>query len=465
MVIETFTNPILGITLDTAKGKIYWGDNNTLRRANLNGTTNERVGATPSGDWIFSVFLDPTNGILFWADISSGQINRTALPRFDVLATGVARGADIELLFSSAQTVEKVYWSDWDFELMDPYTGIIACANPDGSGRQNILTGLTSLTGISVDSVARKLYWADIYEQTIYSANLDGTGQAPLVSGGAVGFAIDVEVDPATGRLYWTDIGAGAIRRVDLTGLNLVTIVSGVGQPEGLAIDSAGGRLYWTEDGANRIQRANLDGTDLIDVVMCSTSPAGVDLDAADGMLYWTEGGSLHRKNLSTAVEEQLIGGMFNCSAIALNTGVQGGEGEGEGSTEGQSDLSVTILGSSLVSKNTGDTHVFEVTVVGAIGTVTYQWEKQDQASVFQPLPDGNNPWYLFSSLVSDDSGLYRCSVTDAVTSAPSNTVELVVAGELPAIGLLGLIGVAALLVLLGGMLVRPWAQRTNDPQ
>jgi low density lipoprotein receptor-related protein 5/6 len=463
--ILTTTGPAFGITLDTAKGKIYWGDNTSIRRANLNGTTRERAASSTTGDMIFSVFIDSANQILYYADITSGQINRTVLPRFDVVATGVYGPLDVELLYSATQTVEKVYWSAWDYDAMAPYTGVIACANPDGSGRQNLFTGLTSVTGIAVDNVSRKLYWADPFEQTIYSANLDGTGQAPVVSGSAVGFTADLEVDHAMGRLYWTDMMAGAVRRVDLSGLNLNTILTGLGTPQGLAVDSVGGRLYWTEDNGNLVQRANIDGSNLMVVVFCSSSPASVELDQADGMLYWTQSGTLYRKNLSSSAEEQLIGGVFNCSFIALNTGVQGGEGEGEGSTEGQSDLSVTILGSSLVSKNAGDTHVFEVVVAGAIGAVTYQWEKQDQASVFQPLPDGNNAWYLFPSLILEDSGLYRCSVTDAVGSAPSNTVELAVAAEVPAIGLLGLTGVAALLVLLAGVLLRPRLQRANSPQ
>jgi len=438
--------PMTGaITLDTTKGRIYWtesdGMHSEIRRANLDGTTREVVRpAWGAAIAIVSMFMDGANQILYWASFSDKvQICRTVLPRIDTLVSGLFGPSDVEALFSSARSVEKVFWSAGDPQT--PNSGVIGCVNPDGSGRQEILSGLNSVTGIAVDSLTRRLYWADPLDQAIYSANLDGTGQTNVFSGSEVGVADDLEVDAAMGRVFWTNSDLGTVMRVDLNGLNLYHIAYGVDRLKGLAVDSAGGVVYWAETGAGVIRRANLDGSNRIAVTDWTTGcRAGVELDLTDGMLYWATGRGVYRKSLSGGSAEQVTGNILNASFIALNTG-------------GPASLAAAIPGSSPVSANVGDSHSFEVNVLGATGAITYQWQKEDQADVFQALPNGNTAWYFIPSLDLEDNGRYRCVVTDGVTSVTTNPVELVVAPKVPAAGLLGLMGLVAALALAGGYL------------
>jgi sugar lactone lactonase YvrE len=443
------------ITLDTVRGKIYWaessGESSEIRRANLDGTTKEVV-RSPSWIWtaVSAMFIDGANQILYWTSYSSTmQLCRTVLPQIDTLVSGLVVPCDVEALFTSGRSVEKVYWSSGDPQI--PNSGVIGCINPDGSGRQEILSGLNSVAGIAVDSLTRRLYWADPLGQAIYSANLDGTGQAIIFNGPEVGLADDLEVDAAMGRVFWTNSELGTVMRVDLNGLNLYHIAYGVGQPKGLAVDGAGGVVYWAGTPGGIIQRANLDGSNRVDITDWTIgSGAGLELDATDGMLYWTHRGGVYRKSLSGGSTEQVTGNMLNASFIALNTG-------------GPASLAAAILGNSPASGNTGDSHTFEVNVLGAAGAITYQWQKEDQADVFHTLPNGNDSWYFIPALDIEDNGRYRCVVTDGVASVTTNPVELVVAPKVPASGVWGLTGLVAVLAVAGALLSRPRKKRTAE--
>jgi sugar lactone lactonase YvrE len=448
-----------GISLDTARGKIYWGEDSGMAtgiwRANLDGTTKEVV-TGPGWDesWVYSMYLDSVDEVLYWTYVYTGfkgvssRICRTVLPRFDTIVSGISAPYDVEALFSGAQAMEKVYWSAGDPET--PNLGVIGCANPDGSGRQEILTGLNSVTGIAIDSLTRRLYWADPLGQAIYAADLDGSGQTTVFSGSEVGLADDLEVDSATGRVFWTNSSLGTVMRADLTGLNLYHIAYGAGAPMGLAVDSGAGVVYWAESQTYKIQRANLDGSNRVDVADGAGHMRGLELDLAGGMLYWTASGGVRRKNLADGTEEELTGGTFNAGFIALNTG-------------GPASLAAAILGNSPASGNTGDSHTFEVNVLGAAGAITYQWQKEDQADVFHTLPNGNDSWYFIPALDIEDNGRYRCVVTDGVASVTTNPVELVVAPKVPASGVWGLTGLVAVLAVAGALLSRPRKKRTAE--
>lgn len=107
---------------------------------------------------------------------------------------------------------------------------------------------------------------------------------------------------------------------------------------------------------------------------------------------------------------------------------------------------------STPVEKQVGDDHTFEVTAANNIGTVTYQWKKDDGSKALQDISGETNSTLVLTDLQESDSGDYACEVSDAVTSVTTPTVTLTVINGVPAVGLAGL-GLLAIASALGGAL------------
>ena len=167
----------------------------------------------------------PNNG-----DISLGDVN----------GDGKVDGADVVLLIR--------YLADPS----DP-------ALPAGIGEP---VGGTTTTGSQV----WKLYWTDSGTDKIQRSNLDGSGVEDLVTG--IGTSVGIALDVSGGKMYWTiSYFRDKIQRSNLDGSgveDLVTTRIGTYSllgPRGIALDVSGGKMYWTEDGTYKIQRSNLDGS------------------------------------------------------------------------------------------------------------------------------------------------------------------------------------------------------------
>lgn len=83
-----------------------------------------------------------------------------------------------------------MYWTDIT-------TRKIQRANLDGSGVQDLVTGLSEPLGIKLDVTSGKMYWADAGTQKIQQANLDGSSIQDLVTG--LGFPVDIALDLGVG--------------------------------------------------------------------------------------------------------------------------------------------------------------------------------------------------------------------------------------------------------------------------
>ena len=106
-------------------------------------------------------------------------------------------------------------------------------------------------------------------------------------------FGKDVTV-PGTGvttKMYWTVGGAGIIQRSNLDGSSVEDLITGLEEPDGIALDVAGGKMYWTDWGTDKIQRSNLDGSSVEDLITGLKEPYGIALDVAGGKMYWTDWG------------------------------------------------------------------------------------------------------------------------------------------------------------------------------
>ena len=67
--------------------------------------------------------------------------------------------------------------------------------------------------------------------------------------------------------MYWTDWIMNKIQRANLDGSNVEDLVTGLGDPRGIALDISKGKMYWTDVGTSKIQRANLDGSNIEDLI------------------------------------------------------------------------------------------------------------------------------------------------------------------------------------------------------
>ena len=132
----------------------------------------------------------------------------------------------------------------------------IASANLDGSDEQEVITlDGASVTTMAINVPERKLYWSDF--TSIQRLNLDGTNLETLL-GGLTGVR-GLSIDSLAGKLYWTEASPARLRRADLDGSNAEDLVTGLFLPNGIALDVAGGKMYWT-DGLTGVWRADLEG-------------------------------------------------------------------------------------------------------------------------------------------------------------------------------------------------------------
>jgi DNA-binding beta-propeller fold protein YncE len=225
------------IDLDLVGCKIYWGTIADVRRADLDGTSEQVLAATPDADYTLGIAVDNAGGKVYWIVNDFDEIRRANLdgtaqellftipPVFDPsISLGLG---DLDLDVAAG----KMYFTNF-------IAGTIQRANMDGSGGvEDILTGLTAPSAIAVDSAGGKFYWGD--SGKIQRANLDGSSPEELVTGLASvgGLALDL----SEGKIYWTNPGDAKIQRADLDGSNVEDVISsGLGTPGGLAIRATG---------------------------------------------------------------------------------------------------------------------------------------------------------------------------------------------------------------------------------
>ena len=152
------------------------------------------------------------------------------------------------------------------------------------------------------------IYWTKrVIAGGIQRANLDGSNVEDLVTG--LNQPNRIALDVTGGKMYWTNIGMRVIQRANLDGSNVQTLVTGLTQPSGIALDIAGEKMYWTDHLAGGIQRANLDGSNIQTLVTGLAQPSSIALDIAGGKMYWTDWnrGKIQRANLDGSNIQDLI--------------------------------------------------------------------------------------------------------------------------------------------------------------
>jgi DNA-binding beta-propeller fold protein YncE len=258
----------LGSVQQARSDFMYWADQNAgeILRANLDGTGQQTLASgqrAPTG-----IALDLAAGKMYWTNQANpGDIRRANLDGTgqEILLVEIAPyGIALDVANG------KMYWTR-------PIGRDIRRANLDGTGMEILVTGQNEPAGIALDVAAAKMYWANqLSGNTIWQANLDGTGQLILPLSG-LREPVDIALDIAEGKMYWTDF-QGDIRRANLDGTGQETIVTGQIGAFGVDLDLANGKIYWTRDSIGRdIRRANLDGTEM-EILVTGNNPAGIAL-------------------------------------------------------------------------------------------------------------------------------------------------------------------------------------------
>jgi hypothetical protein len=249
--------------------KFYWTANQSIYRANLDGSTLEEVyraeNYQPMG-----VTVDQLRKKIYWTELYGSGIYR----------------ADI-----NGNSVEKIYVSSTSAPELRPKS-------------------------LKVDESNGNLYWTEFV--SIFRSNLDGSSLEEVYNGGNYApkyLTLDVE----GGKIYWTE--TYRIYRANLNGTAVEELYSGSPYtPFGVTFDESTRKLFWIENHYSnfRIRSANLDISTVEDVYMgvyllerpgpLVTSNA-VSLDVFDGKIYWTEMLRIYRADMrGTTVEEVYVG-------------------------------------------------------------------------------------------------------------------------------------------------------------
>jgi DNA-binding beta-propeller fold protein YncE len=257
---------LLGAASASAADSVFWlnAGASDFGRANLTGggttvTPGPVKAVTPVG-----VAVDAAGGKLYWGDEHEGHIYVANLDGSGsaVLPTaGASSGAPEGLIVDHA--AGRIYWADNQNDK-------ISWAALNGSGGGNIATGTATVMqpeSVAIDPARGRIYWANFLGNRISWASLSGNGEAgdlpiaPALTLDASGIAIDA----VTGRLYWTSAeGFGLVASSTLDGLGAAALpipqdlIEG---PRGLAVDPAVGRIYWANENDGTIGSAALDGS------------------------------------------------------------------------------------------------------------------------------------------------------------------------------------------------------------
>jgi beta propeller repeat protein len=222
-VLASPPEAVSGMAVDATNGKLYWTGDDTIYRANLDGSGVEPVAATRA--FSEGIALDVPNQHIYWTNYN-GEIRR------------IGFGGTGEVLLRSEG--QRIY-------------------------------------GLALDLVNRRMYWTAA-DHRVYRSTLTGVNRRLIAIGGDE--PLGVAVDPASAKVYWAEWGSRTLRRTDLDGITAPEQIyaSPSGQPIGITLDTAAGKVYWTEWTTDLVRRANLDGSGVETLVTATAAPWGLAL-------------------------------------------------------------------------------------------------------------------------------------------------------------------------------------------
>jgi hypothetical protein len=184
--------------LDKKNGKLCWSDREGMRvmRSNLDGSQIETLVETGQGDidrrdqtrWCVGITIDPARGQIYWTQKGPDNAERGRILRAGIeIPSGekAAHRSDIEVLFDGLPEPidleldvdhRVLYWTDRG----DPPRGNTVnrahIDEPRPSAPEIVLTHLMEGIGLALDARGDRMFVTDL-GGSIYSARLDGSDQ------------------------------------------------------------------------------------------------------------------------------------------------------------------------------------------------------------------------------------------------------------------------------------------------
>ena len=256
--------------------QIYWVEHgsDTVNRSDSDGSNPDTLITLGTQSYLRSIAIDPGTSYLYYTDDEQSRIEHATL-------TGSNRGNTIASLDKPVGLdidVEhgKLYFAD---QGDDP---TIFRVNLDGSELEPLITsGIEHPYGVALDVAAGHLYLVDNGVNALFRANLDGSALTDL-NVPDVDLPIQLSLDLGGGKLYWSEIGdVKRIRRANLDGSSPEVIVSAATfsnftQPLGLKVDAAANALYFVD--GSYIRRSKLDGSAVVTLLSGLDGPVGLAL-------------------------------------------------------------------------------------------------------------------------------------------------------------------------------------------
>ena len=233
--------------------------------------------------------------------------------------------------FVHAQQAITLYWTSPQ--------GVFSASLPDAQPQDIATVTLGEVNTIVVDTLNKKLYWADGVLGKVMRSDLEGTNQEILFNEGKRNFQGQKEprglaVDVTDEKIYWA-AEFGQIKRASLDGSNEELVIDSAElRITDIALDPIRGLLYWVGseelDGppflSPLLRRSNLDGSNAEDIELfsedgmpVSVSILHIELDLVNDALYMASSTKVFRASIDGNNLKELIADTGRTEGFAID--------------------------------------------------------------------------------------------------------------------------------------------------
>ncbi|XP_025082097.1 low-density lipoprotein receptor-related protein 4-like isoform X1 [Pomacea canaliculata] len=234
--------------------------------------------------------LSPSMGVFCNTSVPD-RVRSTSNTMWIRFRSGSQSGTGFNATYSSAIIPQKFLL------VTDKHNGIHRIDIDTGSNFTIRPSGLHNPYGIDYDPVDGRVYWSNVWEKTIRSANLDGSDARLVRNISQGGRLLGLSLDSVSRLLFYADDGNKVIGMISLdNNSHHIVIDTDIGQLMDIELDKHNGVLYWCDYSRSKIERCNYDGSDrqtLISSIARLKNPSGLALDTEGRRLYWADVGTL----------------------------------------------------------------------------------------------------------------------------------------------------------------------------
>ena len=172
------------------RDEVYWSDTTkqTIMRSSFLGSSQKQnVLIDNDLGQVEGIAIDWVKNKLYWSDRKNGNITLAGLDGQDreVVLSGLGDPVSIAL----DPLNDKLYYSVWG---SGAHIGQSAL---NGSNPTSLVGAVSRPTGLSIDFVKKRLYWADVTTKQIEYASLSGTGRTVVYTNGKEIYSLSVFED------------------------------------------------------------------------------------------------------------------------------------------------------------------------------------------------------------------------------------------------------------------------------